>query len=104
VRYRIDERARTARLVEQIDPPLDILSQFGGSARKLPGGNWVIYWGGNLFFTEQEAESGREVIRVSRHGSHWGYRVVPIPGSLPLAAIRRGMDSMVAGARETAWR
>jgi hypothetical protein len=104
LRYRVDEAARTAALVEQIDPPIDLHSQFGGSARKLPGGNWVIYWGGTLVFTEQEPDSGSVVLRVGRHGSHWGYRVVPLPGSTSLAAVRHAMDRMVARARAAAWR
>ncbi|MFL5779908.1 MAG: aryl-sulfate sulfotransferase [Thermoleophilaceae bacterium] len=104
VRYRIDEAARTATLVEQIDAPVPLESQFGGSARKLPGGDWVIYWGGDLLFTEQQADSGAEVLRVTRHGSHWGYRVVPLPESVSLQSIRRGMDRMVAGTRAASWR
>jgi Arylsulfotransferase (ASST) len=104
LRYRIDEAARTATLVEQINAPVPLESQFGGSARKLPGGDWVIYWGGDLLFTEQQPDSGAEVLRVTRHGSHWGYRVVPLPPAVPLQSIRRGMDRMVAGARAASWR
>jgi hypothetical protein len=104
VRYRIDEAARTATLVEQIDPPRDLRSQFGGSARKLPGGNWVVYWGGQPLFTEQKPDSGEEELAVERHGSHWGYRVVPLPGSIPLAAVRRAMDRRVMRRRGPSWR
>lgn len=104
VRYRIDEQARTATLLEQIDPPRSLTSGFGGSARKLPGGNWVVYWGGRPLFSEQEAGSGRQVLGASLHSEHWGYRVVPLPESLRISSARRAMDRMVARARKASWR
>jgi hypothetical protein len=104
VRYRIDEEARTARLVEQIDPPGDIRSGFGGSARKLSGGNWVIYWGGEPLFTEQQPKSGTEALGVSLRGHHWGYRVVPVPQSIGMGSLRHAMDRMVARTHEASWR
>jgi hypothetical protein len=104
VRYRVDERARTATLVEDIHPPRELRSEFGGSARKLPGGDWVIYWGGAPLFTEQQAGSGRELLGVTLRDEHWGYRVVPLPDSVALRSVRRAMDRMVASKSRAAWR
>ena len=104
VRYRIDEEERTATLVEQIDARLNMGSGFAGSARKLPGGNWVIYWGGRPLFTEQRAGSGESLVWASLHHGHWGYRVVPLPESIGLSSIRRAMNRMVARTRKASWR
>jgi hypothetical protein len=104
VRYVIDEGTHTARLVEQVDPPDDLRSGFGGSARKLPGGNWVIYWGGAPLFTEQEPESGTQALGVSLRHEHWGLRVVPLPQSVGIPSLRRAMDRMVARTHKASWR
>ena len=96
VRYRIDENARTATLVEQIDPPRPLESQFGGSARKLAGGSWVVYWGGSTLFSEQQPFSGDELLGVDLADELSGYRVVPLPPDVSVADVRRGMDAMVA--------
>lgn len=52
LRFRIDSRARTATLLEQITDPRVTSSGCCGSARKLPGGDWVISWGANPLITE----------------------------------------------------
>ncbi|HKP92064.1 MAG TPA: aryl-sulfate sulfotransferase [Thermoleophilaceae bacterium] len=104
VRYRIDERARTATLLEQIHPPRSLESGFAGSARKLDGGDWVVYWGGTPLFTEQRPGSGRQVLALTLHRGHWGYRVVPLPESISIGSLRRAMDRLVAGARRASWR
>jgi hypothetical protein len=52
LRFRIDSRARTATLLEQITDPRVTSSGCCGSARKLPRGDWVISWGANPLITE----------------------------------------------------
>jgi hypothetical protein len=104
LRYRIDERARTATLVEQIHPPRSLRSGFAGSARKLPGGDWVVYWGGTPLMTEQRADSGAQALALSLHRGHWGYRVVPLPESISIRSLRRAMGRLVARARKASWR
>ena len=63
LRFRIDETARTATQVEQITDPDAALSLCCGSARKLPGGNWVMSWGYNGLVTEL-TPSGRRVFAL----------------------------------------
>jgi hypothetical protein len=93
VRYGIDAGARTATLLEQLTDPDVPKSQWGGSTRKLPGGNWVTSWGGKPFVTEM-TPSGDQVFRlVLTHSS--SYRTFPVPfGTLGAARLRAAMDAM----------
>jgi arylsulfotransferase ASST len=97
VRYRIDTQARTGTLLERLRRADVDKSQFGGSARKLPGGNWVICWGGTPLVTEQ-TPSGKTVLSLRfRHGLG-SYRAVPVPrGQVTAGSLRRGMDRMNRG-------
>ena len=99
VRFRIDAHARTATLVERVHAPDPKLrSPFAGSARKLPAGNWMVYWGGTTLVTEQRP-SGRPVLAADFVHNRWGYRAVPVPrGTLSASELRRGMDAMVSRA------
>ncbi len=45
VRYRIDEQAGTATLLESISDPAVPVSKCCGSARRLGNGNWLVDWG-----------------------------------------------------------
>ena len=45
VRYRIDTKKRTATLIESLSDAAVPRSGWGGGARKLAGGSWVVYWG-----------------------------------------------------------
>lgn len=93
VRYVIDTRARTARLVEELTDPQAPESQWGGSTRKLPGGNWVTGWGGLPLMTET-TPSGKRVFRLTlRDGSL--YRALPVPyGVLSAGRLRSAMERM----------
>jgi len=94
VRYRVDETARTATLLEQITDPEANRSGYAGSARKLPGGNWVVSWGGTTLVTEA-SPSGQPLLRLSLLRSHYSYRAFPIPfGRLSAGALRKAMDKM----------
>jgi hypothetical protein len=102
VRFRIDREARTATFVERVGTPLVDSSICCGSARRLPGGNWVMNWGGNSVFSE-ETPLGGVVLAVEYEGLHAGYRAFPVlPGRLSAAALRRGMDRAYARRRAAA--
>jgi hypothetical protein len=93
VRYAIDRATMTATLVESVSDPEADVSLCCGSARRLPDGHWTISWGGTNLVTEVDAAGARVLaIRLRRRSS---YRADPIlPGELPNAALRRGMDAM----------
>jgi hypothetical protein len=93
VRYAIDPVARTATLVEQVRDPLISGSFCCGSARRLSGGNWVVYWGGTSTFGELSAD--REVVLRVIWDNQLSYRVAPVePGVLSAADVRAAMDAM----------
>lgn len=93
-RFRIDPVARTARLVESVTDPEVPQAGWGGSARRLPGGNWVIAWGGTPLITEQKG-SGAVVFGLRFGGRYVSYRAQPLlPGVLRASELRHGMDVM----------
>jgi hypothetical protein len=95
MRYVIDETARTAQVVEAVQDPRATYSACCGSARRLPGGNWVVQWGANPYMTELDP-SGNPVGTISYHmGATFSYRAVPIlPGVVSADQLRQGMDNM----------
>jgi hypothetical protein len=98
VRYRIDTDKRTATLVEQVEHHDIPGSTWGGSARKLPGRNWVIYWGGTRLMTEM-TPAGKQVLGILLGGNvHdvYSYRAFPIPpGQLSARTLRHRMSQIV---------
>ncbi|TMK61093.1 MAG: hypothetical protein E6G53_16915 [Actinobacteria bacterium] len=93
VRYRIDTAARTATLLEQLTDSRVKVSGWGGGARKLTGGDWVVAWGGDHWVTEM-TESGAPVLSLKFPGRNC-YRVDPVPpGRLSAASLRAAMDRM----------
>ena len=98
-RFRINTLARTATRIERITEPDVSISKWGGSARKLPGGNWVVCWAGAPVITEQ-TPAGRVLLSLRFTGDERSYRAQPLsPGRLRAAALRRGMDAMVRSAQ-----
>jgi hypothetical protein len=95
MRYVIDEAERTAEVVEAIQDPRATDSFCCGSARRLPGGNWVVQWGGNPYMTELDP-SGNPVVTISYNlGAAFSYRAVPIlSGVVAADQLRQGMDAM----------
>jgi hypothetical protein len=94
MRYVIDETARTAQVVEAVQDPRATYSGCCGSARRLPGGNWVVQWGENPYMTELDP-SGNPVLTISYQGTTFSYRAVPIlPGVVSADQLRQGMDNM----------
>jgi hypothetical protein len=92
LRFRIDPQRMTATLVERIAGPAAIDSPCCGSARKLPGGHWVISWGG-IHLVEEVSEAAKRVFAL-HFTDHISYRVFPVlPGVLKRSALRAGMDA-----------
>lgn len=94
VRYAIDAANHKATLLEARVDSRVTASVFGGSARKLPRGDWVVYWGGSTLVSEQTA-SGKPVLSIAFRDDRWGYRAAALPpGQLSAKALRSGMDNM----------
>jgi Arylsulfotransferase (ASST) len=94
LRFRIDRKARTAKLIETLSDPDDVpRSTWGGSARRLPGGNWVTAWGGTAYFSEL-TPAGRTVFGLYLPEIPQ-YRAQPLPyGELKPERLRDAMDRM----------
>lgn len=106
LRFRIDPQAGTATLVQTLTDPAATASTCCGSARLLPGGDWVVAWG-TSGIVDELAPTGQAVFRLTFSGSYYTYRAVPIlPGQLSLRALAAGMDAMTpripSGARPPA--
>jgi hypothetical protein len=96
VRYQLDQTARTATLIEQITDPLARNSPATGSARKLPGGDWVMAWGFTPIVTEM-TPNGSRVFLLQFAPGHFTYRATPVPyGQISRATLRAGMNAMAA--------
>jgi Arylsulfotransferase (ASST) len=93
VRYRIDEKAKTARLVESFEDPTATGSPCCGSARKLPSGGWLVSWGG-LKFTGAYNAKDRNVFRLQYPGAT-SYRTFPVPPqALSADQLRSAMNAL----------
>jgi arylsulfotransferase ASST len=93
VRYSLDPTAKTATLVEEIHDPGTVATPLCcGSARRLPGGDWVMSWGSAGLITELSA-SGSRVFSLTFDDGLFSYRAHPVlPGVLSQARLREGMD------------
>lgn len=93
LRFRVRPRARTATLIEHVTYREAATSGCCGSARKLPGGHWVISWGG-LHDIEETTSAGKRAFAL-HFPSYISYRAFPVlPGRLSYKALRRGMNAM----------
>jgi Arylsulfotransferase (ASST) len=93
LRFRIDARARTARLIEELSDPDVASSGWQGGTRRLPGGNWATSWASSSNVSEM-TPAGARVFHMTFPG-RVSYRVVPIPyGQLPARRLRDAMDRM----------
>jgi hypothetical protein len=93
LRFRVDAAQRTATLLQSLSDPEALDSFCCGSARKLPGGNWVISWGGLELVTET-TKTGKRVFAL-HFPALMSYRAFPVlPGRLSRAVLRVGMDAM----------
>lgn len=93
VRYRIDPSAHTATFIEQVTDAAAPNSGCCGSARKLPGGDWVTEWGQNALVTEL-APNGSLVFRLRFDDPFFSYRAAPVLfGTINRTDLRNGMDA-----------
>ena len=95
MRYRLDLVNRTAEVVQEIHDARVSGSACCGSARLLPGGNWLVQWGASPFMTELDPD-GNPVLTIEYNmGAMFSYRAVPVlPGVLAADTLRDGMDAM----------
>jgi hypothetical protein len=91
VRYRIDERLRTARLIQAVSDPQIPFSGCCGSARRLDDGSWLTSWGGNPVVAGYSAGGARTFALV--FGGVFSYRANPVPRSVSTQTLRSGMDA-----------
>jgi arylsulfotransferase ASST/concanavalin A-like lectin/glucanase superfamily protein len=94
VRFAIDTTANppTATLLEDLTDGDATNSGCCGSARRLPGGDWVTDWGSNPYVTELTA-TGVRVFKLSFTGL-FSYRANPVlPGQVTRRALREGMNA-----------
>jgi hypothetical protein len=92
VRYRIDEAARTATLIEDVRDTASpsMTSLCCGSAARLPTGNWVMSWGGNALVTELTPSGSRVFVLTL---GVFSYRCgCVLPGAVTREQLRAGMD------------
>jgi len=100
VRYRINEGAGTATMVNSFGDSMVPLSSCCGSAQELPNGQWLVNWGGlgiirkpgirNLIgaYTPQ----GKPIFRLWTFGKHM-YRAQPVTGGFPsIQRLRAAMN------------
>jgi Arylsulfotransferase (ASST) len=94
VRYSLDLSARTATLVEEIHDPGTVVTPLCcGSARRLPGGDWVMSWGSAGLITEL-SPVGSRVFSLTFDDGLFSYRAHPVlPGTVSRTALRAGMDA-----------
>jgi Arylsulfotransferase (ASST) len=93
MRFRIDASKRRATVLGQVTEPQLLWSAAEGSARLLPGGDWVVSWGATSLLSELRATNDPTWRLTLRHGQ--SYRITPIlPGVLAASTLRRAMDRM----------
>jgi hypothetical protein len=97
LQFTIDTSTSTATEVQQVTDARMPASNFQGSAEKLPGGDWVIDWGGGDFTTELNAD-GVPQLTITYPGNI-SYRAADVLASI--SALRQGMDAMVPPAQYT---
>jgi hypothetical protein len=93
VHYAVDEQAMTATLVGSVTDPTGATSACCGSARLLPGGDWVASWGYTPIVTELDPSGNRVFgIEFSTAGQY-SFRAVPLlPGQVTPAMLRGAMN------------
>jgi hypothetical protein len=97
LRFRINAPAGTATLIQTLTDPLVHLSLCCGSARLLPGGDWVVDWGayasGAPRYIDELSPTGAVTFRLKV--VYGAYRAVPISSEqLSLSALVDAMNAM----------
>jgi hypothetical protein len=89
--FRLDLAHRSARLLGAVEFPKAGRPGCCGSSRLLPGGDWVTWWGGSEWMTEQTAD-GRLVLSIRLLDDYTSYRGVPVVhGGLTRRSLAGGM-------------
>ena len=92
-RFRIDEQAGTATLLDSITDPKITDAGCCGSARRLPSKEWLVAWGRSDLIGAYD-RSGRPIFRL-RTPDNFTYRANPVPpGTVNVADLRDAMDRM----------
>jgi hypothetical protein len=93
VAYSINTKAKSATLTHSITDPMAPEAGCCGSARLLPGGDWVLNPGANIYFTELTPRGHRVYLLQWTQSNVWSFRTVPIlPGIFTASQLRRAMD------------
>ena len=95
LQFSIDTSTMTAAELAQVTDPRAPTSPYTGSVEHLPGGDWVMSWGGNDFVTELNAQGVPQLtITYPNFPFTYSYRDADLDA--PITAIRAGMNAMVA--------
>ncbi len=92
-RYRIDEDAGAATLVESVSDPKVPSSSCCGSARRLANDSWVVAWGRAAMVGAYKPD-GKPIYRLRWPGDGITYRANPPPKFVGVGDLRRAMDEM----------
>ena len=94
VRFRIDETAGTATLLQSISDPAVPASQCCGSARRLSNGDWLIDWGqANKHPIGGYKPNGQRTFLLT-FPTHTSYRAEPVPpGAVSAQDLRNAMNA-----------
>jgi hypothetical protein len=94
VRFRINEQAKTATVLEAITDPVVSASQCCGSARRLENGQWLVSWAANNNPIGGYNPNGSRTFLLE-FGSHFSSRAQPVPaGAVSALELRQGMRAM----------
>jgi hypothetical protein len=94
VRYRINRRTRTARLVQRLVDKRVKHSYCCGSAQRLAKGRWLVDWGANSLIEELTGR-GRRVLALTLPRRLFSYRAQSVPrGVLTRDALHKAMNTM----------
>jgi plastocyanin len=94
VRYRINTRTRTARLVQVIRDRKIGRSYCCGNAQRLSGSRWLIDWGSRPLI-EEVTGRGKRILGITLRDRLFSYRAQSVPGGLlTREALQAGMNAM----------
>jgi Arylsulfotransferase (ASST) len=94
-RFRIDQKNKTATLLQAITDPAVTASYCCGSARRMTNGQWLIDWGQNNGIGGYKPNKDRTFFL--RFSSGFSYRAEPVPdGAASAQDFREGMDAICA--------
>ena len=98
VRYRINEQAGTATLLESVSDPAVPESRCCGNARRVANGHWLINWGQSDVIGGYAPGGERTFRLVFQPARNFSYRAEPVPvGVLSPQELRQAMDAMYGG-------